>query len=331
LNSTFTNNTAPHGCAGAVYIDDAKTLMMGSIFLNNLAHNCGALALNSGHTEIEESNFLSNRATNDGGVICTSADMSDVSISTGNFSDNHAERNGGVMIIEPPTNEHYGHKSIHFVINGHSYFDHNSAGSQGGVFATFSRSDFLIGTSFFFENQAGIEGGVIYVRDTNSLVNLYLHDQLGFNRAAKRGGVISINGSSLFIGAQIDIFNNSADMGAVISACSSNVSLSPHILYQYNDPNFPNCLLYDVIENEPLTDAVTTPTIPPTGAKHLDAGLAVAIVVPIVVFLVFVLIIAAALTYAYWPKCKKSVSIGRYGVKKSEIDDPDSAPLMGNA
>ena len=37
LNSTFTNNTAPHSCAGAVYIHAADTYMLGSNFLNNLA------------------------------------------------------------------------------------------------------------------------------------------------------------------------------------------------------------------------------------------------------------------------------------------------------
>ena len=65
------------------------------------------------------------------------------------------------------------------------------------MLATFSRSEFY---SSFFNNQARIEGGVMYVRDTNSLVSILFDNQLGFNRAVKRGGVISINGSSLVIG-----------------------------------------------------------------------------------------------------------------------------------
>ena len=324
-NSTFSNNTAPHGYAGAVYIDAADTLTFGSTFLSNLAQNCGALALNSGHIQTVESNFLSNRAEADGGAICTSADMSEVVISGGNFSYNHAERNGGVMMIEPQTNEYYESNSTLFLINGPAFFDHNTAGSQGGVFATFSRSVFRISFNSFLNNQAGIEGGVMYVRDTNSSVNILFNSQLGFNRAEKRGGVISINGSSLVIGVT-HIFNNSADMGPVISACSANVNISPLTLYHYNDPNFPNCLLYDVNENEPST--VTTSTIPPTRVHHFDSGIAVAIAVPIVVFLVFATILTAALSYAYCRKCKKSVGIG---VKKLETDDPDLAPLMGNA
>ena len=115
-------------------------------------------------------------------------------------------------------------------------------------------------------------------------------------------------------------------MGAVISACSSNVNFplthSTSITIQISQTVF---FTMCVIENEPST--VTTPTIPPTRAQHLDAGIAVAIVVPIVCFLVFATIITAALSYAYCQKCKKSVGIG---FKKLETDDPDLAPLMGN-
>ena len=334
LNSTFVSNTAPQSCAGAVYIGAADTLMMGSTFSYNLAQSCGALALNSGRIEVIESYFLSNRAVTNGGVICISADMNNVSISTGSFLFNHAEGNGGVMIIEPPANEHYGNKSIHCMIDGSSYFDRNTAGSQGGVFATFARSDFFILSSSFYNSQAGIEGGVMYVKDTNSSVHILFDSQFNFNSAVNRGGVISINGSSLFI-EDYQILNNSAAMGAVISACNSNVSIFPFgSLYQYNDPNSPNCLLYDIAKNQPTT-AVTTPTIPPTRAyRHSSANIAVVIAVPIVCPLGLALIVAAALAFAYWKgylKCKKSVSVGRHGVKKSETDDPDLAPLMGNA
>ena len=328
LNSTFTNNTAPCSCAGAVYIDAADTYMLGSTLFNNLAQRCGALALNSGRFSVRESNFFSNHAVTDGGVICTSDDVNEVSISTGNFSYNHAERNGGVMIIEPLINEDYEEDSILIRIQGYSYFDHNTAGSQGGVFTTFARSEFQIRSCSFFNNQAGIEGGVMYVRDTSSSVGIVFDTQFGFNRAAKRGGVISINGSSFFNGDSRPgrIFNNSADMGAVISACDSEVGFYPFdVLYQHSDPYFPNCLLYD----EVATAAVTTPTIPPTRAKHLSTGIAIAVAVPIASLLGLALFVAAVFAFAYWQghlKCKKSVSVGQYGVNKTE-----TAPLMDNA
>ena len=40
--------------------------MMGSIFLSNSAQYCGALGLNSKHTNMLESNFISNSAVIDG-------------------------------------------------------------------------------------------------------------------------------------------------------------------------------------------------------------------------------------------------------------------------
>ena len=176
-------------------------------------------------------------------------------------------------------------------------------GSQGGVFATFARSEFQISLSFFYNNHAGVEGGVIYMRNINSSV-IIDHTQLGFNSAAKNGGVVSINRSTLS-SDNSPIFNNSADLGAVISACTSDVFFfPPNMLYQYSDPNFPNGLHYDVTENRPSTEAVTTPTIPPTGAHwsytlrcwHCCCYCACLVVV--------VLFIAALLICAYYPKCK---------------------------
>ena len=78
--------------------------MMGSTFLSNSAQYCGALGLNSKHTNILESNFIWNSAVIDGGAICTYPGVSDITISTGNFSYNHANRNGGVLVTQPLQN-----------------------------------------------------------------------------------------------------------------------------------------------------------------------------------------------------------------------------------
>ena len=137
-----------------------------------------------------------------------------------------------------------------------------------GVFATFAWSEFQIGLAFLsvIIMLAGVEGGVMYVQNSNSSVSTTSEDsQFSFNSAVERGGVISMNGSSLDIWYS-HIFNNSlsADLGAVVSACSSGVNFPHDILYQYSDPNFPNCLLYDVIENRPSTEAVTAPVCHPS-------------------------------------------------------------------
>ena len=94
-------------------------------------------------------------------------------------------------------------------------------------------------------------------------------------------------------------------MGAVISACDSDVGFFPFdTLYQHSDPYFPNCQLYDEVEYQP-TAAVTTPTIPPTRA---NTGIAVAVAVPIAYLLGLALFVSAVLAFAYWRgdlKCKK--------------------------
>ena len=333
LNSTFVNNTAPRSYAGAVYIDAAYTDMIGSTFLNNLAQYCGALALNSEDTDILQSAFISNSAVTDGGVICTFPGVNNVSILTGNFSHNHAGRNGGVLTTQLPVKKEYENKSISLRIQLYSYFDHNTAGAHGGVFATFTQSKFDVESTSFLNNQAGIEGGVMYVTGTNSSVTIFSDSLLGFNSATSRGGAISINGSSMFI-SDTHIFNNSADMGAVISACNSDVGTFPaSLLSQREDQNFPNCVLYDVAENQPTSAAVTTATIPPTRAKHSN-GIAVAIVIPIVCLLVLALFVVAVFAFAYWRgclKCKKSVNIGADRYKVGKSDDPDYTPLMDNA
>ena len=81
--------------------------MVGSTFLSNSAQYCGALGLNSKHTNMLESNFILNSAVIDGGAICTYLGVSDVTISTGNFSYNHAKRNGGVLVTQPLQNGVY--------------------------------------------------------------------------------------------------------------------------------------------------------------------------------------------------------------------------------
>ena len=132
----------------------------------------GALGLNAKHTNILESNFISNDAAIDGGAICTYPGVSDITISTGNFSFNHAKRNGGVLVTQPLQNRVYTNKTISLAIDSSSYFDHNTAGSQDGVFAVFIRSKFEIASTSFVNNRAGIEGGVMFVKGAYSSVNI---------------------------------------------------------------------------------------------------------------------------------------------------------------
>ena len=205
----------------------------------------------------------------------------------------------------------------------------------------FIRSKFEIASTSFLNNRAGIEGGVMFVKGAYSSVNILQESRLGFNSATERGGVISINNSRVYIG-DTHVFNNSADMGAVISACNSFVSSYPSdLLSRADNPDFPNCAFYVATKDRP-SPLVTTQhhavvttavTVPPTRAKNssrTDIGIAVGI--PIVCLLGLALFAVAILVIVCWRrhlKCKKLASIGRYGVKRS--GDPDLAPLMENA
>ena len=245
--------------------------------------------------------------------------MSDVTVSTGNFSYNHAKRNGGVVVTQPLHNGGYTNETIlSLAIDSSSYFDHNRAGSQGGVFAVFIRSKFEIASTSFVNNHAGIEGGVMFVKGAYSSVNILQESQLGFNSATERGGVISINNSRVYIG-DTRVFNTSADMGAVVSACNSFVTFYPSdLLSQGSNPDFPNCAFYVVAKDRSSSlvttqhhalPVVTTVTIPSTRAKnssHPDIGIAVG--VPIVCLLGLVLFTVAILVIVCWRrrlKCKK--------------------------
>ena len=345
LSSVFINNTAPHSYAGALHLGAADTsIMMGSTFLSNSAQYCGALGLNSKHINMLESNFISNSAIIDGGAICTYPGVSDITISTGNFSYNHAKRDGGVLVTQPLQNGVYTNKTmLSLAIDSSSYFDHNQAGSRGGVFAVLIRSKLEIASTSFVNNRAGIEGGVMFVKGAYSSMNILQESQLGFNSATERGGVISINNSRVYIG-DTRIFNNSADMGAVVSACNSFVTFYPSdLLSRAKNPDFPNCAFYVVAKDRPSSlvttqhhavPVVTTVTIPPTRAKNSShpADIGIAVGVPIVCLLGLVLFAVAILVIVCWRrrlKCKKSARIGQYGVKRS--GDPDLAPLMDNA
>ena len=89
----------------------------------------------------------------------------------------------------------------------------------------------------------------MYVKGAYSFVNILSESWLGFNSAAVRGGVISINNSGVYIG-DTHIFSNTTEMGAVVSACNSFVGFYPaDLLSRFNNPDFPNYAFYVVAKS----------------------------------------------------------------------------------
>ena len=91
----------------------------------------------------------------------------------------------------------------------------------------------------------------MYVAGANSTVNLDFGISFNKNTATKRGGVISINDSRLVVGNEkIYTINNSAKLGAIISACNCEVDVFPHHkFYQHEDTKSQSCVLYNVPKN----------------------------------------------------------------------------------
>lgn len=124
-----------------------------------------------------------------------------------------------------------------------SSFVSNSADSNGGVMYTgINPATYTVQLSSFLNNTAGGDGGAMFVGRANSRVSIN-RSSCGSNSAINRGGAISIVGSSLMI-SETNIHNNSATLGAAISACNSAVDVSSDLVSSIDD-TAPVCTLYD--------------------------------------------------------------------------------------
>ena len=67
-----------------------------------------------------------------------------------------------------------------------------------------------------------------------------------YNEASTRGGVAALIGSSLYIDVnRTHMFNNTARLGGIISACNSEVNVGAGQLFMNADPVYSFCTLYD--------------------------------------------------------------------------------------
>jgi hypothetical protein len=205
-----------------------------------------------GTVTISHCNFTDNSGSNDGGV--GSIVNATVSIRNSNFSNNRAEGNGGVFAVDNSEITIYG-----------STFKNNTAETNGGVIGIkYLRSALFISHTSFTNNKGSNQGGVMYLRRKGSRVKIS-RSTIGSNNAT-RGGFATVHGSSLEITTS-NIFNNTAETGKVISACSSDIAVSDQFTIG-TDPVHSVCTLFsgnvndiDLIEattTEALIDTTTT-------------------------------------------------------------------------
>ena len=228
------------------------------------------------HVNITGNTFVYNRAiqrisgNSGGGVICIR--NASIFAVDNTFSHNSAAGDGGVMQVDESD-----------IIIERSIFRNSRAGGNGGVLHTyFYPTTFTIIDSSFINNQAGGDGGVIFVGRAGSHVTIS-QSVYGFNVANNRGGVIAIVGSTLEV-SNTTIFENTAELGEVVSACHSNVTIFNLDLLASQDPTYSFCSLYNqslttvTSSNETIAEidyiVATTPTsqvdiiniIPSTGS-----------------------------------------------------------------
>ena len=264
-NIYFINNTAINGGGGALNTVERYTniTLTYNTFSYNTAAYCGVMDIDEFyhyHVNFIGNTFTYNRAVglvagnNGGGVICIR--NASISLMDNNFSHNTATGDAGVIRVDESD-----------VTVQRSIFSNNTAGGDGGVFHTyFYPSTYTISHSSFTDNQAGGDGGVMYVGRASSHVDIS-QSMFTFNNATNRGGVLAVIGTTVRInGATIS--DNTAQLGEVVSACNSNVTISDPQLSPTQDPVYSFCSLYDssnetVSRTTPQTPSITDTTTNP--------------------------------------------------------------------
>ena len=260
LDAIFVNNIAVTLGGGAIYSNShySNVSITSSTFTHNTASYCSVLDVDEYYhfnVSITDSVFTSNTATGTlvgGGVACVR--NASVTIRGSAFRYNHALLHGGVFVMD----------ESHVLVD-ESLFLNNSATANGGVFYTYLHpSAYEVRRSEFSYNSAGEDGGVLYIGLVKSRVTIS-QCVFTYNEASDRGGMAALIGSSLYVDVnRTHIFNNTARLGGIISACNSEVNVGAGELVKRADPVYSFCTLYDgdLINYNISTNinGITTPT-----------------------------------------------------------------------
>ena len=255
--STFIYNTASGdqeyissrslGGGGAINLDGTciNCTISTNIFISNSAHHCGALVLssasvsgqsNESDVSIIDSAFYYNSAIDELSVGGGAACINDVSVSITNstFVANSAVGYGGAVVVNNST-----------ITITDTVFSNNTAGLSGGALITYVYpSNYTIDSCTFIDNRAGDDGGAMFIGRSGSDVTVESSNFLR-NHAADRGGAITVFESSVTVYYGTNIYNNSANVAQVISACNSQITLPIIVQSRRPDPTYSLCTVYD--------------------------------------------------------------------------------------
>ncbi len=170
---TLTAGRRQSDAGGAIRVENGASLQVyDSAFVDNEAKNGGAIA-NYGSLGIDNTTFIDNRATVDGGAIHNEGET--LIITNSVFENNSAGVDGGAVDI------HEGNIDIR-----HSRFSHNQADTSGGGISAHS-ANLRIKGSTLDQNRARLGGGAIDI--SGSTLNL-IKSSLRNNSSADQGGAI---------------------------------------------------------------------------------------------------------------------------------------------
>ena len=267
-----------------LHILSSSATIIGCNFTNNNYYL--PLHIDNSSVELHHTNFVNNEGDRyyanrpSGGALLIENTINIVTISHCSFIDNSAVYNGGVASIRNATvsilystfsqNRARGYGGVFAVddseitIHG-STFDNNTAGTNGGVIGiNYLRSALFINDTSFTNNKGSNQGGVLYLRRKGSEVKIS-RSTIGVNNAT-RGGFATVHGSSLEITTS-NIFDNTAETGEVISACSSDISVSDQFTIA-TDPVYSVCTHFsgniDDTDLEPTTTATASTQVDTT-------------------------------------------------------------------
>jgi len=212
-NTTFKGNSADLNNGGAIFNDSGcQTTIKDSTFggtitgEGNSAINGGAIYNASGLVSVENTKFINNKASTDGGAIFNSANTN---LLASTFSGNSATSNGGAIFNSS------GAMSVQ-----NDTFSNNLSTINGG--AIYNYADLNILNTLFSSNSAKADGGAIY-NNTGTVIATVEKTTFDGNSAINGGAVF--NNSGTLVVKNSSFTNNSATLqgGAINNAATLNI------------------------------------------------------------------------------------------------------------
>ena len=192
---------------------------------------------------ITDSKFFRNSALISGGVIdIYAANDSILNIASSDFISNSAGTNGGVI-----------HSDRAFVtISGGSKFEHNTALNNGGVITNCQGSLKIVDKCEFNHNKAYNNGGAIHAYQ--GTISISKGNNFNKNIAHNDGGAIYAFESFLNISRANIFDNNTANNGAAISAYEGNLTVSYRNIFSKNIAHKDGGAIFAYVSNTRISE-----------------------------------------------------------------------------